>query len=184
MVSRVAHTISVSLMLVPFGVAGCNGTAEPTAAPAVPQAVGFGSYGPLRVGMSHAEVLAATPVALSPYGSGTAACTYLVDSRMVSANPYGELQVTLDRNDRLVGISPPANARTDRGVGVGSTRDQVVAAYPEPVHEGENEAGPYLAFTGPSGASIGFNLDAAGTVVDIRSGTPEYSFGYEICSGG
>jgi len=162
-------------------IAACGADPAPAPAPASPPLVGFGSYGPLRLGMDRAAVLAAAPVPLAESGTGPS-CTFLADKRVAGGDPYGSLQVTLDRTGRVIGISPPANARTDRGIAAGSTADQVRTAYPEPVVEGTNETGRYLAFAGPSGGSVGFTLDGTGTVTAIRAGTSEYAQGFEVCS--
>ncbi|MCG5464842.1 hypothetical protein MED01_003099 [Micromonospora sp. MED01] len=165
-----------------IGGCGSGGDLEPGPTPAAELVIGFGHYGALKVGMSRDALLAATPVKLTEYG-GNPACAWLADSRYPVQAPYGELHVTLDDKNKLVGIDAPSAARTDRGVTVGSSRDQVIAAHDDPVDEGANETGDYMLFGSPNEGWLTFNLNSSGAVVLIRTGTKEYASGMNVCSG-
>lgn len=165
-----------------FAAAACTGedSGLPKTATSAEMTVGFGNYGPLEVGMSRTDLLAVTPVELTEYG-GNGPCAYLADRRFVNANPYGHLQVIL-KAEQVVGITPPSVAPTDRGVAVGSSFEQLTDAYGDPVDDGTNEVGRYLLFGDATQGWIGFDLDPAGTVREIRTGTDGYARGFELCS--
>ncbi|MGW4464755.1 hypothetical protein [Micromonospora sp. NPDC004704] len=158
---------------------GCAAADTPPAVPTVT----FNHYGPIAAGMSREELLAATPVHLDQYG-GNSVCSWLADSRHPPRAPYGELHVTLDREGTVVGIDAPASAWTDLGITVGSSRDQVVAAYGEPVEEGTNEEGDFLLYGSSEKGWLGFNLNSSDAVVTIRTGSEDYARGGNICSEG
>ncbi|WIM99855.1 hypothetical protein ACTOB_003521 [Actinoplanes oblitus] len=163
--------------------AGCGSAGTPPGpAPSAQLTIGFGGYGPLRAGMTRAELLAATPVPLEQYGDAPG-CAFLADARAAGRNPYGELQVTLDDRGRVLGIDPPSAARTDRGVAVGSSDEQLRDAYADPAEQGTNESGRYLVYGSAAQGWLGFGLDEAGNVVEIRTGTKDFASGFEVCSG-
>jgi hypothetical protein len=173
--------IAVGLLL---AVGAC--TSEDSPPPQTPAStqltVGFGNYGPIKVGMSRADLLAATPVGLKETG-GNGSCVFLADSRLADGNPYGYLQVLL-KAQQVVGISAPSVAPTDRGVGVGSSFEQLTDAYGDPVEDSTNEVGRFVVFGDASQGWLGFDLDPAGTVREIRTGTDAFARGAHLCADG
>lgn len=102
-------------------------------------------YGTLKLGMTLDEVRAAgIATGLSVEGRGEGDC--VADDKIVVSPKYG-----------VVRISLPADAKTSKGIGVGSTFGDVKRAYPDAA---ENRAGwwtmlndnDYYAFTGDIGS--------------------------------
>jgi len=156
--------------------AATTGTADPV--------LSFEGYGAIRIGMSKPEVLAASSVPLTAYGNSN--CTWLYDKRVADAsgNPSHAVQITLDRQGVATHIDAyaAANARTDRGVKVGSSLSEVLAAYPEHSERTETQASAVLVVSGPAN-DLSFALDDADRVVGIAIGHRGYALGFEDCSG-
>ncbi len=94
----------------------------------------------------------------------------------------GGLSILLNRDSRVIGIRVPANARTDKGIRVGSTYAQAEAAYRGPTERDADAGGYHLLVTGPAGV-IGFHsLNEAGPVESIAVGREDYAKGSELCS--
>ncbi len=145
--------------------------AQPTAAPPVAT---FEGYGPVKIGMTTDEALAALggPVEKDEHHS----CTVLEKD---------SLRVTADGTGRIVQIITPKGALTDRGIGDGSTPQQIKAAYAGP--EFSIEDGPVggqgmdaINVKNASGQMISFMVSDSGTVESPSVGQPA---GFELCSG-
>ncbi|WP_155848820.1 hypothetical protein [Amycolatopsis vancoresmycina] len=138
----------------------------------------FTGYGGVAVGMTKQQALDKSSTPLSEHRIGP--CTYLTDS---GGDRPGGLSILLNRDGRVIGIRVPANARTDKGIRVGSTYAQAEAAYRGRPTERDADAGGYhLLVTGPGGA-IGFHsLNEAGPVESIAVGREDYAKGFELCS--
>lgn len=93
--------------------------------PSGPPVATFDGYGPIKIGMTKDEAIAAmgSPAPVNHYYS----CT------VVGQNAAGALKVWIyDKTGRVTGIEAPPGAMTDRGVGDGSTPDQIKATYAGP----------------------------------------------------
>jgi hypothetical protein len=128
--------------------------------PPVPQ-ITFAGYGPLKIGMTRKQAIAASPLPLAEHGMN-ADCIFLTSPRRQDGSPA--LLVSLNQAGHVVQISAPPGARTDRGTGVGDTEDQVKAKYRSfPFSEEGTELGYVLAVKGPGDDHyLGFVLDNAG----------------------
>jgi hypothetical protein len=152
----------------------------------------FDGYGPLLIGMTEQQALAASPVPLVAYlqtgtPSGDSGCTFYAERDIVDrdGDVARGVQVTV-KDGLVVAIDAflATTARTDRGIRRGSTVEEVLAAYPEPHTQGPSHGGAVLAVTGPGGHDLGFALDDAGeTVIGIGVGNEGYRPGMELCGG-
>ncbi len=95
----------------------------PEAAPAAPVA-SFDGYGALKIGMTQAEATAAM---------GPAPSNEFYHCIVLGENAIDVLKVWIaESSSRVTGIETPHGVMTDRGVGDGSTPDQIRAAYSGP----------------------------------------------------
>ncbi|MCE3551320.1 hypothetical protein LWC33_07625 [Pseudonocardia sp. RS11V-5] len=172
--------------------------AEPVAVrPATPAApasatVAFGGSGVATVGATESDIRAAEPTAAPAQASGP--CSFIATTGTTQGGrPAGYL---LGRDHRLIGFSPPAGTRTDRGVGVGDTLGRIRAAYPGTHlswvygHQG-TEWVAVVSQPGADEAAIGFAFDGSNPVdhpddlaeaIDIASGSREFASGFELCN--
>jgi hypothetical protein len=159
-------------------------------------ALTFGSWHGAKVGMTEAEVQAAVgTLPVRPENT----CDALGTSRDLDAGrgPNYTIYRGFDRStDKLVGIQPPASAKTDRGIGVGATAAEVRRAYPQLSWVFGNEGTNWIAVaTDPAHTdrALGFDFGNATdqnttpgdgqTVTGIDAGTSDYVSGFEVCSG-
>lgn len=128
--------------------------------------------GPLRLGMSVADAAAAGVELVSLEGNSRGECQYMRVAE--SFEPIGLMVV--DDHIIRIDIWPGSLVKTKSGAQIGSTEAQVLAYYKDRIETVANPAtgGKYLIFK-PSGAGedlyrLVFETDAAGTVVEFRSG--------------
>jgi hypothetical protein len=144
----------------------------------------FDGYGAIRIGMTRSQVDAASHVPLAAYGNDR--CTWMYDKQIadVQANPTQTAQITLDSQGvvRHVDLYVTLTARTDRGVGAGSTRDEILRAYPEPHQSVSTQAEDVLVIAGPVN-DLSFVFDGSGRAEGIAIGYRGYAMGLEDCSG-
>jgi hypothetical protein len=145
--------------------------------------VTFDGYGPIQLGTTEDAALKASPVHLS-LEQGEGPCrTYRDTSGGDNLSQHLEITVDAHTGD-LIGIGPPAGARTDRGLHIGSTAAQVQSAYRDrPVTPVYSQAGHVLLVRGrDTHHVIGFGLGEEGSTVQyISVGTADFASGFEIC---
>lgn len=152
-------------------------------------------WGPLRVGMSLAQITAAVGPDANPEAVGGADPAQCDQFRPIRA-PQGVLVMV--ENGRLSRISLINNSqlKSDRGLGLGAAPAAVVAAYGpalrvEP-HKYESAPAQYLTFwsrgggsaSGPIGSDsrgVRYEIDGSGKVASIHAGGPSISY-VEGCS--
>ncbi len=99
----------------------------PGSGPAGPPVASFQGYGPIKIGMTEAQASAAVtvPVTRNHYYN----CTVLT-GEMPGGGDWRHLAIWIeDASGRVTGIDLPAGAKTDRGVGDGSSIAEIRAAY-------------------------------------------------------
>ncbi len=105
-------------------------TPAPTPTPPAPDANALtaGGYGPLRIGMSKAEVVAALGDDANPGAVGGAE-PEVCDQWRPARAPDGVLVMIQNGVLTRISVAEPATLKTDRGFGVGDTADSIKAAY-------------------------------------------------------
>lgn len=157
-----------------------------------PPTFSFDGWGDIRIGMTRAEAEAAAPYPLVQVGDHNS-CTELEDKRAVDAGTHGSPSVTLTKpGDRVAAITAYGKGpRTDRGIGIGATRAEILTAYHEHHTDLETQAGLALVIHGPHGNNLSFSFDdssfdsgiAGPPVNGISVGPDGYAIGFELCSG-
>ncbi len=141
----------------------------------------FGRIGAVEIGMSQEEIrvaLGAEPAPVSPVPSEERSCYYL----SIEGQPTGvRFMMNQDRLVRYEVVDP--SIRTAKNVGIGSTENEVQAAYDRRVSilPHKYTQGHYLVVAGPKGLKLLFETDGA-VVTTFRAGRePEVSY-VEGCS--
>ncbi|HEY9735157.1 MAG TPA: hypothetical protein V6D06_02705 [Trichocoleus sp.] len=131
-----------------------------------------GGLGPLRLGMTVADAASAGIELVPLEGSSRGECQYMRIAE--SFEPIGLMVV--DGNIIRIDVWPGSLVKTKSGAQIGSTEAEVRNYYKDRIETLANPAtgGKYLVFT-PSGAGedlyrLVFETDAAGSVVEFRSG--------------
>ena len=152
--------------------------------------VGFDHWGPVKLGMTPsqaAHILGATVVVHGDVGNGCFAPAVAGPrGRMVFMVEGATWDGPIVRFDAFDTDNP--TARTDRGVGIGSSSAQVKAAYPGRVKVSAHRFVPgaknleVLAGPGdPAGTAIVFETDKAGRVTAMRWGSRQQAEYIEGC---
>ena len=134
---RTLSAVAVSALIL----AACGQPApEPAPAPAAPpptapvtpapdaNALTAGGYGPLRIGMTKAEVIAAVGDKFNPSLVGGAE-PEICDQWRPARSPEGVTVMLENGVLTRISIAAPATLKTDRGFGVGDTAAAIKAAY-------------------------------------------------------
>ncbi|MEV7093094.1 hypothetical protein AB0M80_09610 [Amycolatopsis sp. NPDC051045] len=111
-------------------------------------------FGKLKLGMSEADV-AAQAVTLSDAQAGASCTVYKAQGNGVPA----AASVVISKAAGLVVVTPDVAVHTAEGIGAGSTKDQVLAAYPA----AKEESGDVVAPAGTT-AEYRFRLGETGVV--------------------
>ena len=149
----------------------------PAPAPAGPALTSKG-LGPIRIGMTEAEIRAAVGDASlePPAAQASEGCAQL---RLRGDYPGVILMLEEGRLTRI-DLDDRSSVRTDRGVGVGATVAEVMAAYPQAVsspHKYVAAPAAYLtAWTTPDREGTVFEVGQEGRVVLIHAGGPSIQY--------
>ncbi|WIX86963.1 hypothetical protein [Amycolatopsis sp. DG1A-15b] len=111
-------------------------------------------FGKLKLGMTEADV-ADVAVTLSDAQAGAGCTVYKAQGSGVPASA----SVVISKAAGLVVVTPDVAAHTAEGIGAGSTKDQILAAYPA----AKEETGGVVAPAGKA-AEYRFRLDQTGVV--------------------
>ena len=164
-------------------------TAPATPAPAPDaNALTAGGYGPLRIGMTKAEVIAAVGDKFNPSLVGGAE-PEVCDQWRPARSPEGVTVMLENGILTRISVASPSTLKTDRGFGVGDTAAAIKAAYgplavsqphkysPAPAEDifvwttgGPATAGEYVQ--NPNARGIRYEIDVAGKVSIIHVGGP------------
>ncbi len=194
---RTLSAVAVSALL--LGACGAPETAEPAPAPRAPAAppavpapnpntLTAGGYGPLRIGMSRAEVVTALGDDSDPASVGGAE-PEVCDQWRPARAPDGLLVMIQDGILTRISVAAPSALKTDRGFGVGDAATAIKAAYgplavsqahkySEPPAEdifvwttgGPATAGAYVEDTASRG--VRYEIGADGKVQIVHVGGP------------
>ncbi len=185
MIARVA---AISTLI--LGLAACNqpapaAGAEPSAPGATAPAAPSGpvltpkGLGPVLIGMTDAEVRAAAGAANIEPNDGpdvTEGC-----SQIRLQGPYaGAILMVEEGKLTRITLGEGATLTTDKGIGVGATPAEVLAAYPgakaEP-HKYEDAPAQYLTvWTVPDKEGTVFEVSGSGRVANIHAGGPSIQY--------
>ncbi|MGX5682517.1 hypothetical protein [Schumannella luteola] len=179
----------------PTATATATSTPTPTPTPTLDLSdpanwvIGFDSVGPFEFGQPIADARAAAAGASYVEGEGVPDCRVAFLSREGSPSltlPYWPDDVVTAIWVRNLGDSnvlaqdlAAASPKTEQGIGIGSTRDDVVAAYPDYTVLGE-EADFFTVYSvaGPSGYLV-FTMEYG--VVEAIASTTLNNFSFEFC---
>jgi len=160
-------------------------SAPPAAPPAAPQPTQMltpEGWGPVRIGMTRAEVRAV----LGP-GPELPECTEYEPSRA----PVGLLVMIEEGRLTRVSLVTGAQIRTDRGLALGDTAAAVTAAYGAAAEASPHKYAPAPAgyittwskgataseyVEDPAARGMRYEIDSAGRVVAIRAGGPSIQY--------
>lgn len=182
--------------------AACQPPAEPTPAPTQPPVVAptppvdanaltAEGWGPLRIGMTLAEITAALGPDADPGavgGADPAACDQFRPERA----PEGMLLMVEEGRLSRISLIRASPLKTDRGFGLGDSAAAIKTAYGsaamvEP-HKYESAPAEYIAVAGPAPAEtpttergIVYEIGGDGTVKAIHAGGPSIHY-VEGCS--
>jgi len=135
----------------------------------------FTGVGPVQLGMTAAQVHAAEPsLQRQTFGQG---CLSYYGSA-------GDMQVTfVPSSDTIYGIDAPDSDVTDAGIRIGSTPDQIRAAYAgRHIEQVTSQGGQVLLVQGPS-SWLGFVLGNGSRVQGISLGDHDFAAQFEYCVG-
>jgi hypothetical protein len=173
-------TLTVALLLL----AGCSASPAPPPADLRTSVVDFGGFGPFRIGMTLTEVRQANAGKLPEAGLANGCVSFVDNGTTADLGSALQLLVTPDDGGHLVGIRAPITARTAKGIGIGSTRADVAAAYAGfPLTDTESQEG-HVALVRQPGTEdyLGFTFDGS-SVEATAIGTRGFAAGGELCSG-
>ena len=136
MIRTLSATAAVTLLLAACGQPATEPAAAPDASPATApiapapdaNALTAGGYGPLRIGMTKAEVVTALGDDSDPNSVGGAE-PEVCDQWRPARAPEGVLVMIQDDVLTRISVAAPATLKTDRGFGVGDTAAAIKAAY-------------------------------------------------------
>jgi hypothetical protein len=150
--------------------------AAPTAAPAPATSdpvLTTAGLGPMRIGMTDAEARAAAGAANIEADTGTEISDSCTEIKLKGDYPGVYLMINDGKLSRITLYDNP-RFKTDRGIGVGATPADVMAAYPGIVsspHEYENPPAVYLTlWTKPEKEGVRFEINHEGVVGSIHAG--------------
>ena len=137
MIRTLTATAAVALLLAACGQPEATPPATapaptPPTAPVTPapdaNALTAGGYGPLRIGMTKAEVIAAVGDKFNPSLVGGAE-PEVCDQWRPAQSPEGVIVMLENGILTRISVASPATLKTDRGFGVGDTAAAIKAAY-------------------------------------------------------
>jgi hypothetical protein len=133
-----------------------SSSSRPSTLPAVTSGplLAADGFGKLKLGMTEADV-ADVAVTLSDAQAGAGCTVYKAQGSGVPASA----SVVISKAAGLVVVTPDVAAHTAEGIGAGSTKDQILAAYPA----AKEETGGVVAPAGKA-AEYRFRLDQTGVV--------------------
>ena len=188
-VTTTAASTVVSPSTTVAGSPSTTGASPPTTSPpaTTPAALGSGSrlrvdgLGPIRVGMTLDEARKAAGIPMTandgPY------------CRSLSPTDAGlPVEIVAEGGDRVnLVIVSSGPIRTVSGIGIGSTEDQVLAAYPGQLEVRPGAPGPHWVIfrprdPGQSTLSLNFAIDGNGKVGRMRAGLRQYAEADENCA--
>lgn len=164
---------------------------RPPKAPAAPAVLTAEGFGPLRIGMSRAQVVKALgedsdPIAVG--GPDPESCDHFRPERA----PEGMLVMIEEGQLTSISLIHGSKVRTDRGLGIGATAAQVKAVHGKALraepHKYEEAPAEYLTIwakdaprdeqspAAPTARGIRFEVGAAGKVQSISAGGPSIEY--------
>lgn len=172
-----------------FAVAACSqpgaatgsepATAPPPAeAPAAPALTPKG-LGPLTIGMTDAEARAAVGASNIEADTGTELSESCTEIKLKGDYPGVYLMIEEGKLSRIT-ATEASTLKTDKGIGLGATPAQVMAAYPNAKSEGHKYEDPPAAYildwTVPNKEGVEFEVNGRGVVGSIHAGGPSIQY--------
>jgi hypothetical protein len=152
-------------------------------------------YGPLRIGMTRAQITEALGSDANPQAIGGADPEQCDQYRPAKA-PEGMLVIVEQGRLTRISLIRQSKVKTDKGLGIGATPDQVRAAYGSSLqaspHKYVEVPAQYLTVWEKGGSGVGgpvaptsrgivYEVDASGKVALIHAGGPSITY-VEGCS--
>jgi hypothetical protein len=157
---------------------------NPAQPPASANALTAEGWGPLKIDMTRDQITAALGPDANPnaVGGGDPEC----DQYRPSRAPEGMLLMVEDGRLTRISLSRNSTVKTDRGLGLGATPEQVTSAYGAQVkaepHKYQDPPAQYLTVwsKGEPGADdsrgMRYEIDGSGKVAQIHAGGPSIQY--------
>lgn len=136
--------------------------------------LGLEGLGPLTWNMRYDDVLSVSPRSLAPNECGVFALDRTGAGRSVVLFLRGDFEQSTLLAIQIaggVGGSPSVLPRTAMGIGIGSTRGEVLEAYPAATIVHDSEEGVLVTYTDHRGHAMVFSLNSQDTVSGVQVGT-------------
>jgi len=175
-----AGFLAVAACSQPGGATGSEPSTAPPPAEAPAPTLTPKGMGPLTIGMTDAEARAAVGAANIEGDTGTELSESCTEIKLKGEWPGIYLMIEEGKLSRI-SVGDASTLKTDKGIGLGATPAQVMAAYPdaksEPHKYEESPPAAYLTvWTTPDKEGTVFEVNGQGVVGSIHAGGPSIQY--------